>query len=1189
MSGSHTPRSQDAESQPNLFTSFASSSFASPFSSTQSGSASDSTNNGPNLTPGTNASSSQSSLFMTSSSSSSSAFGRLSSPSAPTDNGWNTMPSTPSRPPFIFGSASPSSTLFSQTPSRSAKPAAPLDGSQTSSILGSGNGTRSLFGQQAVPQPQTSAYPTETRSLFGRPVSQTFNPPNMFGAGILFGLPTQADSSNSRATESLFGARLHRPVSAEPETSRQRQSRNINLSPADIPIPSRTANSTSSRFNHARSVSSTTPRRHNTRSISPDPRADRPSTRGSVPFIFRSGPTQPTRTSAIPRTPIIQPPQTPQESPAGSTRQPTFTTPIAPSESQNIQSITVGDLFDTTPNRVFRSPQRESLFRTASSVSDSQASLVEGLAELGTGGYEASATPSVANDFNVLDLDDDNTTEQTPPQFEYSARDEPLPAGLPYYDAQFQRYLRDGKNVATTIAELLRNFAIANEAGSSLNRIFETATELSQYNSPTTRIVGVVGNTGQGKSSLVNALLDEKELAKTNSMGGSVTSFVTEYRYALPHHTSAYVVEVEYLKDDELRTELSQLLDDYRYLHTPRNELEGDALHRAQVQSTTAEATLAAAFGNQPNWDTGSLRDFSAGGRDIALANLENWATTLQWPNGARDGNWSDTANSSQHCLRLIEGFMSDTLWPFVKVVRVYLRAAVLKLGLILADLPGFRDLNYARVQAARRYLARCNEIFIVSDIKRVVADETIRETIREIIREHVTSAPGIGDVSTPNICIICSHSTQAWSGQLSPRELEVLNSAKSQMREARQGEWMNERQYKEGKIRYAKLFATARNRDISRKLGSIYAHARPTVFCVDTKLYRTAWNLEAVEVSGIPSLRQFCYRIPAQALYNSAHNFLHNSLPSLVRSLDLWYESGRENGSQPLLNTVSTAELREQIDAIEDTFSALFSLGTVSLSYSQNRNRIIAAASAACQDWDRMAFRSLESYAAWCRHNGTYGTKAIEFKCWNSELISPLAVALRDSWDSLDQEYEDSFSTFRGIISGLMHQIRQTARGARAPQSFLSNILSRERAALHILDEQYHSYRDSFRSLKRDATGGHNTSFIVDEMVPTYKACARDSGTGVHARIRRLIHQHVDDKDALNMVYRAIKVEHARLVRDMTLIVQIQLGRICDDIQNDLIAIHAADTSLLERYPIFFHDLSQVLVSARATVGSWG
>lgn len=130
------------------------------------------------------------------------------------------------------------------------------------------------------------------------------------------------------------------------------------------------------------------------------------------------------------------------------------------------------------------------------------------------------------------------------------------------------------------------------------------------------------------------------------------------------------MVEVEYLNDDELRTELGQLLDDYRCLYSPETRLEDEVPRDVQIQSATAEAALTAAFGDQPNWDTGSLRDFNANGRDIALAYLQNWATTLKWPDGARDGNWSATANCSQHCRRLIEEFMTGSIWPFVKVVR---------------------------------------------------------------------------------------------------------------------------------------------------------------------------------------------------------------------------------------------------------------------------------------------------------------------------------------------------------------------------------------------------------------------------------------------------------------------------------------------------------------------------------------
>lgn len=149
-----------------------------------------------------------------------------------------------------------------------------------------------------------------------------------------------------------------------------------------------------------------------------------------------------------------------------------------------------------------------------------------------------------------------------------------------------------------------------------------------------------------------------------------MTSFVTEYRYSLEHHTTYYAVEAEYLNENELRKELDQLLDDYRYLYAPELRLENEALRDAHIKSETAEAALAAAFEGQMNWDPNLLKDFSDGGRDIAVAYLQNWATTLLWPDGARDGKWSATADSSQACRELIEEFMRGSIWPFVKIVR---------------------------------------------------------------------------------------------------------------------------------------------------------------------------------------------------------------------------------------------------------------------------------------------------------------------------------------------------------------------------------------------------------------------------------------------------------------------------------------------------------------------------------------
>lgn len=74
---------------------------------------------------------------------------------------------------------------------------------------------------------------------------------------------------------------------------------------------------------------------------------------------------------------------------------------------------------------------------------------------------------------------------------------------------------------------------------------------------------------------------------------------------------------------------------------------------------------------------------------------------------------------------------MENGLWPLTNIVRIFLDAQVLKSGVILADLPGYRDINLARVKKAQQYLISCDEVFIVARINRAVTDQSVKESIR--------------------------------------------------------------------------------------------------------------------------------------------------------------------------------------------------------------------------------------------------------------------------------------------------------------------------------------------------------------------------------------------------------------------------------------------------------------------------
>lgn len=78
----------------------------------------------------------------------------------------------------------------------------------------------------------------------------------------------------------------------------------------------------------------------------------------------------------------------------------------------------------------------------------------------------------------------------------------------------------------------------------------------------TRTVVGVVGNTGAGKSSVINAMLDEERLVPTNCMR-ACTAVVTELSYNYSENPATkYRAEIEFIKPEDWRKELKLLFDE---------------------------------------------------------------------------------------------------------------------------------------------------------------------------------------------------------------------------------------------------------------------------------------------------------------------------------------------------------------------------------------------------------------------------------------------------------------------------------------------------------------------------------------------------------------------------------------------------------------------------------------------------
>ncbi|GLA80468.1 hypothetical protein AtubIFM56815_001289 [Aspergillus tubingensis] len=255
-------------------------------------------------------------------------------------------------------------------------------------------------------------------------------------------------------------------------------------------------------------------------------------------------------------------------------------------------------------------------------------------------------------------------------------------------------------------------------------------------------IIGVVGSTGAGKSSLINAVLDEKNVLSTDCMRAS-TAVATEISYN--YGSTKYRAEVEFIKHSEWERELEVLFEELRDNQEEvtrgamlKNSDAAVALDKIQavypmmtadnILNTSAADLMAnrrvtdllgttkAFEGNHPGAFSTKLKSYTDSkgkrGRSMKSARDQNAA---EHPDSASD---TDTAN------------YGIGLWPLVRVVRIYLKAPALATGAVLVDLPGIFDSNAARVAVAEDYMRRCSAHWIVAPINRAVDDKVARDLL---------------------------------------------------------------------------------------------------------------------------------------------------------------------------------------------------------------------------------------------------------------------------------------------------------------------------------------------------------------------------------------------------------------------------------------------------------------------------
>jgi Dynamin family len=675
-----------------------------------------------------------------------------------------------------------------------------------------------------------------------------------------------------------------------------------------------------------------------------------------------------------------------------------------------------------------------------------------------------------------------------------------------FHDAALQKVMSDAYKLAGSVWKALAKCPMGSEV--SCVKLQAEALALSYYEMPVTRLIGVIGQSGHGKSSLINSLLDVDGLAITGEIGSAVTAFPIEYAHKTREQTSDFTVTATFLTSEEINEHLGELLQDYRRpALAGLEELTPTEHEAAENRSETARNIFEAAFSSMDSFDLKSLDYTGEEEHTKALSLLHSWAASLRWPPNLQDGKWQGVANTTSQCANLVNNFVDQGLWPFLKEMRVYLESPVLRDGIVLADLPGYHDVNFARIRSAQQYQSKCDELFVVANIGRAI-DNPI---IQDVLRPYKTAASGVGKVATPSITVVCTHSADLTERRKLEKAVDPQKLAKAKALQAD----IDQRTFKGADARKAirdadlnliSLLIEARNSNVINGLQEAYAdYFAPStlpVFCVDNYLYQKKYSTASTNVSGIPSLRQYCFGLMEKALFKATDIFLTTRIPALINSLELWIEASKCNteidqglidlDSEDLCNSLEKLVQAWEEDMNEEIVSAIKPL--------RRKIKMITDANfVTCASWNAMHH---SSHKAFINHNGTHETKSVGFRCWNTELIQNMNKYSAKRWSDLDADAEARLEALCKTSMDDIGHFQNKAIEAKAPKAFLRNLKAWKRCLQHSQDLSVRKFLEQLRRIKYNATSGHAASYVMSYMRPVYQECQNDYGESCRSLI---------------------------------------------------------------------------------------
>ncbi|GAB1316143.1 hypothetical protein MFIFM68171_06353 [Madurella fahalii] len=330
--------------------------------------------------------------------------------------------------------------------------------------------------------------------------------------------------------------------------------------------------------------------------------------------------------------------------------------------------------------------------------------------------------------------------------------------------------LEKAASYSTEVLRLIKEYSMSEELRKWLGEVDALKAERLDFEVH----VGVQGATGAGKSSLLSALLDCKDLLPSNNAEAATATICKVFYNHDDDPRKAFHAKITFRKRQDVKEELDRFFDSVverdRLLHPDTakdgQHGEGDEYDNNDERARAVEELndhiqdvsdkIKAVWGytlNQlakmstadlltPDDPTAKLLSST---KSISSSDQETFATEIK-----------PYLDSTSQEFKGKSGAKTRTMavWPLIDHVDIYLKADILKGGIVLVDLPGLSDIVESRAAVARKHYQNLSVTAIVAPCVRA-ADE--RTAVNLMTENQELNMRMDGKFDGHNFCVVLS------------------------------------------------------------------------------------------------------------------------------------------------------------------------------------------------------------------------------------------------------------------------------------------------------------------------------------------------------------------------------------------------------------------------------------------------